>query len=121
MSLTKRFFYFFIGVSLGSVMVFFIFGERDFQCNFWPNERILSELREREMYLSPSVRKFMHTQAKDSLFLEDILRSGDIDFGRSQTRLDSCNRYYIEYERYEAVVEKCRRKAKFRELRLSSP
>ena len=119
MPLAKRFFFFFIGVFLGSIMVYFIFGDRDFQCNFWPNSRILSELRERELSVEEQPAQFLSLEGKDTTLLHNMLLMGEIDFGRSQTRLDSCNSYHIEFEGYTARVEKCRVKARVVHLQRS--
>ena len=43
----------------------------------------------------------------DSLTLDKALKKGNVDFNKSETKLDSCKRYTIAYNTFEIFVENC--------------
>jgi len=43
----------------------------------------------------------------DSLTLDKALKKGNVDFSKSETRIDSCKRYTIAYNIIEIFVENC--------------
>ncbi len=99
MSIWRRLLYYALGVGLGLLMVIFFFGDRDIGCSYFPNDRVLSDLRKKEVRVSASVRSSGWASKLDSNLIAMILLSGDIDFSKSSTKgEDSCNTYWIDYE-----------------------
>jgi hypothetical protein len=103
-----------LGVGLGCVMVYFIFGDRDLQCNYFPNDRVLYDLRKKELEYSPEVQsKLKAGSVKDSVIFWALER-GEVDFERTQKGLEDCKQYFILLEEpaYELSVENCDSTAK---------
>lgn len=99
MKFWRKLLYYLFGVGLGVLMVMFFFGDRDIGCSYFPNDRVLSDLRKKQLVIDESVELFNGSSPNDSLLLERILLSGDVNFDRSITRdADSCNSYWIDYE-----------------------
>lgn len=99
MKFWRKLLYYLLGVGLGVIMVYFFFGDRDIGCSYFPNDRVLSDLRKKEIVIGESVDWFNGADATDSALVDRILLLGDVDFERSITRdADSCNIYWIDYK-----------------------
>ena len=93
MKFWRKLLYYMIGVSLGVLMVYFFFGDREIGCSYFPNDRVLSDLRKKE------VVNRLNVELVDSSLIQNILLMGDVDFKKSLTRdADSCNIYWIDYK-----------------------
>lgn len=81
----KRLRYYLIGFGLGSVMIFFVFGNR--ACSWLPENRVKNMIAEKKIIVGDSVWALMNCQGVDA---DDIYRflnaDGDVDFGDSQPR-----------------------------------
>lgn len=98
MKFWRKLLYYLFGVGLGLMMVYFFFGDRDIGCSYFPNDRVLSDLRKKELVIGESVDWLNNAGTTDSALIDDILLLGDVDFEKSITRnADSCNIYCIEY------------------------
>ena len=83
MGLFKRFFYYLIGVSLGSIIVFFIWTGKDVSFDYGMDARTLKTIRTKTLVYSNNVKLLMDKSKIDSTAIEYILSSGDVDFGKS--------------------------------------
>lgn len=98
-----------LGVGLGCIMVYFIFGDRELECSYFPNDRVLYDLRKKEIKFSPSAE----AQRKDDPRLDSaliwMLDRGDVDFEASNTKLKPCKVYLINLEEpaYQFKIENC--------------
>ena len=72
--------YYLIGVGLGVVAVYFMFGNRDFQCSYFPNDRVLNDLRSKEMVFSDQAACAQACLALDSNDIDHLLTAGQVDF-----------------------------------------
>ncbi|GAB5556605.1 MAG: hypothetical protein SchgKO_08180 [Schleiferiaceae bacterium] len=96
MALLKRLGYYSIGLVLGSIMVWVFFGDRDIQCSYFPNDRVLSDLRKKEISFSENSQCLWDCYQLDSTAYHHILNNATIDFGKSQTRDTAAKVYYLE-------------------------
>jgi hypothetical protein len=55
-------------------------------------------MRNKTFHYTPEVKNEMKSYQLDSLFIRHTLMEGDVNFGKSQTSLDSCNVYVVESE-----------------------
>lgn len=98
MSFWKKLLYYLGGVGLGTLVVMFMFSDRDFQCSYFPNDRVLYDLRKKELNISPAMEEQLREQQIDSTDLSMMLLSGRVDFHKSNTREeDTCKTYWVDY------------------------
>lgn len=99
MNIWRKLLYYSLGLGLGVLMVIFFFGDREIGCSYFPNDRVLSDLRKKEVVISSAVKQSGWGEQLDSNLIEMILLSGNIDFSKSSTKgNDSCNIYWIDYK-----------------------
>ncbi|MCC5915840.1 MAG: hypothetical protein JJU02_00795 [Cryomorphaceae bacterium] len=94
----RRFFYFGIGVFLGSLVVMALFGDRDIQCSYFPNDRVLYDMRKKELVVVPYARCIMEcVQFPDSNFVQ-ILKESRVNFSQSEAQADKpCKKYLLHW------------------------
>jgi len=91
----RRFALYGFGFAMGIGMVFFFLGGKDASCNWMPNARMLNIIRGKQISYSAEVKSTLITTEIDSLDINAILLSGDIDFSKSQTKNKPCRKYLI--------------------------
>ncbi len=72
------------GVGLGVLLVGFLFRDRDFECSYFPNDRVLAELHRKPVRGADST--LWNQLGADSAVLRAFLTLGEVDFSESQTR-----------------------------------
>lgn len=104
----RKILYYLLGVGLGVVMVYFFFGDRDIQCNYFPNDRVLYDLRKKEMGFSADLNM------EDTTGLEFALERARVDFSRSTIEENDCNVYFLNFKEQHKtfVIENCDSTAK---------
>lgn len=84
------------GLGLGILFVIFFLGGKQTSCNYFPNARVLQEIRNKEQVISPMVYQFLEENNLDSLAIAKVLGQGKVKFGESQTdRHQPCRVYLI--------------------------
>ena len=113
MEFLHRLGYYLGGFSVGLVLLFFIFNGKRTQCHYGPEARVLDNLSEKNWVIKPSTTAPIQL---DSLQIQGLLKTADVDFGASNTSLDSCKVYvlnsYLEKRPVQLTVENCARKVK---------
>ena len=111
MSFLKRLGYYLGGFSAGLIFLAFILNGKKTQCNYSPDARVLNDLSKKEWVYSSDIRPFFKL---DSLNIAALVNEGDINFGASETKRDSCKIYAIEtkigVKEYDLKVENCAKK-----------
>lgn len=106
---------------MGIVLVIFMFGNRDLQCHYFPNARVLSELRDKELRVAPAAQQQMKDLQLPDSALVIALERGEVDFGRSAPRQEPCNQYLIVVQEppqpYELSLENCDTLVEVQEVR----
>ncbi|MFD2518816.1 DUF4258 domain-containing protein [Salinimicrobium flavum] len=100
------------GFAIGLVILFFFLSGKRASCDYSPDARVLKNIRIKERAYSEEAREAMINYKIDTLQISAILESGDIDFGRSNTKLDSCKTYMVtgeseENQHLELLFENC--------------
>ena len=80
----RRLLWYGFGVGLGVLLVGFLFRDRDFECSYFPNDRVLAELHRKPVRGADSA--LWNQMDADSAVLQAFLTLGEVDFGESQTR-----------------------------------
>lgn len=118
MSIWRKLLYYLLGVGLGVLAVMFIFGDRDIQCSYFPNDRVLYDLRKKERLFPEDVMTRMEDAGIDTSHISRLLWNGKVDFSKSNTELDSCKTYWISLrpegeKAFSILVENCDSTATF--------
>jgi len=96
MKLAHRLGFYFFGFIIGLFLLFFFLGGKKASCDYTPTARVLKNIRIKKRFFSKKAIVAMQTYAIDTADISTILASGSVDFGKSNTNLDSCNTYFIE-------------------------
>lgn len=96
MSLTKRIFFFAIGISIGIVFVIIIFNKKDVSFDYLPNDRVLKTLRTKSRVFEQKALTFFVEKNIDTAQIERFLTDANVNFNESKQRLKPCNYYQIE-------------------------
>jgi hypothetical protein len=122
MKFIHRLGYYLGGFSVGLIVLAFFLSGKKASCDYGPNARTITNISSKQKRYSENTKFFIITYRLDSLKVEDLIRTGDIDFSKSKTHLDSCNIYVIESKlKSEDVilsVENCKELATIQSIRL---
>lgn len=101
--------YYGLGLGLGILMVYFFFGDRDIQCSYFPNDRVLADLRKKELSLSADLLQAPSSSSTDTSGLSMALEFGKVNFGESEIEDLNCNIYRIELKAKQKYfrIENC--------------
>jgi len=103
MSFLKKALFYLIGVGLGVLIVIFLFGGRDdIQCSYFPNDRVLYDIRGKEMVIPENIQLKLTEARLDTSDIQDMLRGGKVDFDEVDRETDSCKQYWVHLKRDEA-------------------
>lgn len=106
MKFLKRFGWYLLGVGIGVFLLMFVFGDRELQCSYFPNDRVLADLQKKELKYSSDVaciREFLLTEV-DSLFFQEAIATSQVDFSYNQRGTDhTCVEYKLDYQRSEGM------------------
>lgn len=105
MRLGRKLLYYMLGVGLGVFMVYFMFGDRDIQCNYFPNDRVLYDLRKKEMSLSADLLDSAGGTTVDTSGLAAALERAKVDFEKSRIDEQGCNVYHLDFEEAQKAFE----------------
>ena len=118
--LVKRIFYYLVGLSLGSIAVYFFWQKKNASFDYGPDARTLKTLRIRERLFSEQAKLSMQQHRIDTTMISNILYLGDVDFGKSDQRKKPCGEYYITgteaLEGIHLLVKRCDSTATIEEI-----
>lgn len=96
MRLRHRFAYYLIGFTFGLFFVAAMFMGKDTRCNYFPNARVLNDLRNKSFVFSDQAETILSQRWVDTTDIKNTLTYGDVDFDRSNIEVGSGKRYIIE-------------------------
>ncbi len=96
MRLRYRFAYYLIGFTMGLFFVTAIFIGKDTRCNYFPNARVLNNLRTKPFEYSDKAVVILAQHWVDTTDIKNTLTHGDVDFDKSNVALDKGKLYIIE-------------------------
>ena len=83
MKFTYRFAYYLIGLLMGLFVVAAIFSGKDTRCNYFPNARVLNDLRNKPFVYSDKASQILNEKWVDTADIKNTLKFGDVDFDKS--------------------------------------
>ena len=93
--LIKRIGYYLVGLSLGSIGVYFFWQKKNATFDYGMDARTLKSIRIKKRLFSDEVKIKMQKFEVDTLKIATILSNGDVDFSKGNPRQKPCAAYYI--------------------------
>jgi hypothetical protein len=81
---------------MGSFVVAAIFSGKDTRCNYFPNARVLNDLRNKPFHYSDKASQILNQKWIDTIDIKNTLQYGDVDFDNSNIKVGSGKIYVIE-------------------------
>jgi len=95
MKFIHRLGYYLGGFAVGLVILAFFLGGKKASCDYGPNARTIKNISSKTMRFSETTKFFIMTYHLDSLKVKNLITTGEVDFSKSNTHLDSCKIYTI--------------------------
>jgi hypothetical protein len=96
MTFRYRFAYYLIGFIMGMFVVAMVFMGKDTRCNYFPNARVLNDLRNKPLNYSDKAKLILAQRWVDTTDIKNTLTYGDVDFDQSNIKVGNGKRYIIE-------------------------
>ena len=96
MKFVHRFAYYLIGLVMGCFFVALVFSGKDTRCNYFPNARVLNNLRTKPFEYSPKAIQTLNEKWVDTADVRKTLTFGDVDFDQSNISVKKGKLYIIE-------------------------
>ena len=122
MKLRYRLSYFMIGFAISSFAVVAILNQKQTRCTYFPNDRVLSNIKSKPFSISKEASQVLSEEWVDSVDIKNTLQYGDVDFDRSNIKHKNGKLYTIigktmQNEPLELVIENYDDKAVLKEIR----
>lgn len=96
MKFYQRFAYYLIGLVIGCFFVSMVLSGKDTRCNYFPNARVLNDLRNKPFNYSIEASRKLAEDWIDTLDIKNTLTYGDVDFDKSNVAYEKGKLYIIE-------------------------
>ena len=96
MKFVHRFAYYLLGLVMGCFFVAAVFSGKDTRCNYFPNARVLNDLRNKPFHYSDKASQISEEKWIDTTDIKNCLKFGDVDFDKSNIAVGSGKLYIIE-------------------------
>lgn len=96
MKFYQRFAYYMVGFVIGLFFVATIFSGKDTRCNYFPNARVLNDLRNKPFLYSDHAKQILAQGWISSDDIKNTLTYGDVDFDLSNVKSGNGKLYVIE-------------------------
>jgi hypothetical protein len=96
MKFYQRLAYYLFGVMIGGIFVYYMIGGKDTGCSYFPNARVLKDIRRKPVAYSDSAQMQMAVMKIDTSDVRKIMTYGDVDFSRSNKPTDGGKLYIVE-------------------------
>lgn len=111
MHLLKRIGYYLVGLSLGCLIVFFIWDGKNVSFDYGPDARTLKTIRTKQKVYSVQASTVLSENKLDTVAVNEVLKSGDVNFSKSNQRKKPCAEYFItgnfEQKKIDLWVIRC--------------
>ena len=96
MKFYQRFAYYMFGFLIGIFFLFMILNGKDTSCSYFPNARVLKDLRSKPFYYSDITKQKLNDKWLDTSDIRKTLTYGDVDFDKSNIKVKGGKLYIIE-------------------------
>jgi hypothetical protein len=95
MKFVQRFSYYLVGLVLGCFFVALVFSGKDTRCNYFPNARVLNDIRNKPFEYSAKATLVLNEKWVDTADVRKTLEFGDVDFDKSDTDFGKKSKLYV--------------------------
>lgn len=95
MKFVQRFAYYLVGLVIGCFFVALVYSGKDTRCNYFPNARVLNDLRNKPFHYSENANKVLSESWVTIADIKNTLEFGDVDFDKSDTEFGKRTKIYI--------------------------
>jgi hypothetical protein len=95
MKFVHRFAYYLVGFVIGCFFVALVFSGKDTRCNYFPNARVLNDLRNKPFHYDIEASRRLSEDWVDTLDIKNTLTNGDVDFDKSNIKEEGGKIYII--------------------------
>ncbi|MFL9829563.1 DUF4258 domain-containing protein [Flavobacterium sp. ST-87] len=95
MKFAYRFSYYLVGLVLGCFFVALVFSGKDTRCNYFPNARVLNDIRNKPFEYSEKASQVLAEKWIDTTDIKNSLEFGDVDFDKSDTEFGKNTKLYV--------------------------
>ncbi len=81
---------------MGSFVVAAVFSGKDTRCNYFPNARVLNDLRNKPFHYSDKASLILAEKWIDTSDIKNCLKYGDVDFDKSNIKVGTGKLYTID-------------------------
>ena len=96
MKFFQRFAYYFVGLIMGLFFISMVFSGKDTRCNYFPNARVLNDLRNKPFSYSDKASQVLSEKWVDTTDIKNSLKFGDVDFDKSNIPYQKGKLYIIQ-------------------------
>ena len=95
MKFYQRFAYYLVGLVMGCFFVAAVLSGKDTRCNYFPNARVLNDLRSKPFQYDSEASRRMSEDWVDTVDIKNTLTYGDVDFDKSNIKEEGGKLYII--------------------------
>lgn len=95
MKFYQRFAYYLVGLVIGCFLVATVLSGKDTRCNYFPNARVLNDLRNKPFEYDSLARVALNNKWIDTLDIKNVLTHGDVDFDKSNIKEEGGKLYTV--------------------------
>ncbi len=95
MRLRFRLGYYMVGFFMGLFVVALIWSGKDTRCNYFPNARVLNDIRNKPFHYDLEASRRLSKDWVDTIDVKNTLTYGDVDFDKSNIKVDGGKLYVI--------------------------
>jgi len=95
MKFYQRLAYYLVGFVIGLFFVALVLSGKDTRCNYFPNARVLNDIRNKPFQYDSTATKQMSEGLADKTDIKNILTHGDVDFSRSNKPYEGGGKLYV--------------------------
>ncbi len=95
MKFYQRFAYYLVGLVMGSFVVAMVLSGKDTRCNYFPNARVLNDLRTKPFQYDIEASRRLSEDWVDTIDIKNTLTYGDVDFDKSNIKEEGGKLYII--------------------------
>lgn len=97
--------YYLGGFSIGLIVLAFFLSGKNFSCDYGPNARTVKSISIKKKAYSEAAIESMKSKVIDSTVVNELIKTGNVNFSKSDTKTEGCKTYYIENSLNEKPLE----------------
>jgi len=104
------------GFLIGICILIFIWDKKNTKFPYMPDARVINDVNSKNVHYSNKLHTAFAKNIITASQVQDILKNGNVNFSKSNTKLDSCKIYVIEKilstKNYSISLENCTNEVK---------